>query len=145
MVGHAIESSQPGPVKPDWLWRTADALMLVAFALSVLVQLNDPDPLRWIAIYGLSSVACVFALVGRGHWLFPATVGALAAGWAAAIAPRVVGAVPFLDMFSAFEMANVGIEESREMYGLLIVAIWMGVLALRMVRLSAQSQPPPQD
>jgi hypothetical protein len=117
--------------------------MLAAFALSVAVQLNDPDPLRWIAIYGLSSVACVFGLIGRGHWLFPATVGALAAGWAAAIAPRVVGAVPFADMFGGFEMENVGVEESREMYGLLIIAIWMGVLALRMGRGTARDQPPP--
>jgi hypothetical protein len=44
--------------------------------------------------------------------------------------PRVVGHVPFREMFGAFEMRTVGIEESREMYGLLIIAAWMAVLAL---------------
>lgn len=130
-------------MKPDKLWKTADALMIVAFALSVVVQINDPDPLPWIAIYALALVACVFGLFGRGHRLLPTLVGVTAAGWAATIAPRVVGEVPFLDMFGAFEMENVGIEESREMYGLLIIAIWMGVLALRMGRVRPQDEPPP--
>ncbi len=35
------------------------------------------------------------------------------------------------------EMRTVAIEESREMYGLLIIAAWMGVLALRAWRGSA--------
>ena len=51
--------------------------------------------------------------------------------WAATLAPRVVGRVPFSDMFGAFEMKDVGIEESREMYGLLIIAAWMALIALR--------------
>jgi hypothetical protein len=34
-------------------------------------------------------------------------------------------------MFGAFEMQNVGIEESAEMFGLLIIAAWMAVPAVR--------------
>jgi hypothetical protein len=34
-------------------------------------------------------------------------------------------------MFEEFEMKNIGVEESREMYGLLLVAGWMAVLAHR--------------
>jgi hypothetical protein len=34
-------------------------------------------------------------------------------------------------MFGAFEMESAAIEESREMYGLLLVAGWMAVLTLR--------------
>jgi hypothetical protein len=62
-------------------------------------------------------------------WL-PAVTGLGALGWAATIAPRVLGKVPFGDMFGAFEMKNTGIEESREMYGLLLIAIWMGAVAV---------------
>jgi hypothetical protein len=54
--------------------------------------------------------------------------------WAVTLAPHVVGRVPFGEMFGAFEMKNVGIEESREMYGLVIIAAWMAVLALRAQR-----------
>ncbi|MGH7502895.1 MAG: transmembrane 220 family protein [Longimicrobiales bacterium] len=112
------------------LWTLANAVMLLAFVLSVVVQYNDPDPFLWMALYGLAAVACVLALLRRGHWLFPALLLVLTLGWAAILAPRVLGQVRFLDMFGAFEMKNVGIEESREMYGLLIVAVWMAVLTI---------------
>ncbi|MDQ3996935.1 MAG: hypothetical protein M3303_07940 [Gemmatimonadota bacterium] len=59
------------------------------------------------------------------------TLGAVALAWALTLAPRVVGGVPFREMFGALEMRTVGLEESREMYGLLIIAAWMAVLALR--------------
>lgn len=113
------------------LWRIADIVMLVAFAFSVVVQVNDPDPWMWMAIYGLAAVACLLMLARRGHWLVPALIALWALIWSATIAPRVIGVVPFGDMFGAFEMADTGIEESREMYGLLVIAAWMVVLALR--------------
>jgi transmembrane protein TMEM220 len=105
--------------------------MLVLFTLGAAVQLNDPDPVRWIAVYALAAAACLLSLLRRIHWALPALLCAVALTWAATLAPRVVGRVPFRDMFGAFEMRNVGVEESREMYGLLIIAAWMAVLALR--------------
>jgi hypothetical protein len=79
----------------------------------------------------------VLGLLGRGHWACPAVVGLVAAVWAARIAPRVLSQVPFLAMFDAFEMENAGIEESREMYGLVFIATWMVVLAVRAARAPA--------
>jgi hypothetical protein len=108
----------------------ANGVMSLLFAFAVVVQINDPDPFAWMAIYGLACVACVLALLRRGHWLIPAAAGAAAITWAVTIAPRVLGRVPFLDMFNEFEMRDTGIEESREMYGLLLIAAWMTVLAL---------------
>jgi hypothetical protein len=108
----------------------ANGVMSLLFAFAVVVQINDPDPFAWMAIYGLACIACVLALLRRGHWLVPASVGAVAIIWAVTIAPRVLGRVPFLDMFNEFEMRDVGIEESREMYGLVMIAAWMTVLAL---------------
>jgi len=115
-------------------WRIVDVAMIAAFLFSIVVQLNDPDPLVWVAIYALAGTATLVGLFGRGHWAFPAIVGIVALAWAMSIAPRVVGRVPFLDMFGAFEMANVGIEESREMYGLLLIGAWMAVLTARWAR-----------
>lgn len=113
------------------IWRAADALMLVLFAFGAVLQLNDPDPVRWIAVYALAAVACLLSLLGRLHWAFPVLLCVVSLIWAATLAPTVVGRVPFGDMFGAFEMKNVGIEESREMYGLLIIAAWTAVLAVR--------------
>lgn len=113
------------------IWRAADAFMLLAFLLSMAVQINDPDPLAWIAIYALAAGSCGLSLLGRGRWHYPAVIAVMAAAWAVRIAPRVVGDVPFADMFGAFEMESVAVEEAREMYGLLVIAVWMSVLTLR--------------
>ena len=57
--------------------------------------------------------------------------GLVALAWAATIAPRVIGQVPFLDMFQEFEMKDIGVEESREMYGVILVGGWMSFVAHR--------------
>ena len=111
--------------------------MLLLFTLGAVVQVNDPDPLRWIAVYALAAVACLLSLLRRIHWTLPTVLGTVALAWALTLAPRVVGRVPFGEMFGAFEMRSVGVEESREMYGLLIIAAWMATLALRARRGSA--------
>ena len=109
-------------------WRIADGLFLLLFAFSVVVQVNDPDPFRWIAIYSAAALACL--LGNQLHWTVPVAIGLVALGWAATLAPNVLGRVPFLSMFEEFEMKSLAVEESREMYGLLIVAFWMVVLAI---------------
>ena len=121
-------------MRADWssrAWKVADALFLLMFAFSVVVQVNDPDPLAWMAIYGAGAIACLLSLMGRLPWSFAVITGLIALVWAATIAPRVIGQVPFLDMFAEFEMKDIGVEESREMYGLLIVGGWMAVLGHR--------------
>jgi hypothetical protein len=123
------------------LWRIADGIMLVLFLFSVVVQFNDPDPLRWVGIYGLAAVACAASLARTIRWWLPTVVTSVALVWAATLAPGVIGKVRFLDMFGAFEMKSVAVEEAREMYGLVLVAAWMVVLAVR-ARTSARPTPP---
>ena len=112
-------------------WRILDGIMLVLFTFSVIVQFNDPDPFRWAAMYAAAGVACALSLARRLPWWLPVAIAAVALAWAATLAPRVIGEVRFLDMFGAFEMKSVAIEESREMYGLALIAAWMVVLAVR--------------
>ena len=112
-------------------WKVADAIFLLMFVFSVVVQVNDPDPVSWMAIYGAAAVACLLSLRSRLPWWFAVITGLIALAWAATIAPRVIGHVRFLDMFAEFEMKDIGVEESREMYGLLLIAGWMAVAAHR--------------
>ncbi len=113
------------------IMRAADAVMGLLFLLAVAVQYNDPDPLEWMAIYGAAALACLLAVRGRlSRWL-PAVIGVIALGWAATLAPRVVGQVGPGDLFREVGMATLAIEEAREMLGLLIVAGWMLVLLSR--------------
>lgn len=113
------------------VWRLLDALFALLFALAVIVNLNDPDPLAWVLIYGAAAWTSFLAVLGRPSRALASAVAAVALLWAATIVPRVVGKVPFGDMFGAWEMQNAGIEESREMYGLLLIAFWMALIALR--------------
>lgn len=111
-------------------WIAANIVMLLMFAFSVIVQYNDPDPWKWMPVYGIAAFACALELRGGMRWWIPALIGVACLAWAATIAPHVFGRVPFADMFGAWEMKDVGVEESREMYGLLIVTVWMAVLVL---------------
>ena len=115
-------------------WTAANVVMLLLFVSSALLQLNDPDPFAWTAVYAAAAIICGLELTGRLRAVYPALLALTALAWAATIAPRVLGKVPFRDMFAEFEMHDLGIEESREMYGLVIVAAWMAVLALRKPR-----------
>jgi len=103
-------------------------LMTALFLFSVIVQYNDPDPVRWMMIYGLAGAACVLSIVGRLNWMFPAAVGVVALAWALTLAPNVLGKVAFGELFEAFEMKDERVEVAREFGGLLIVAFWMAVL-----------------
>lgn len=125
------EQRETSGLRESVVWRIADALFFLMFAFSVVVQGNDPDPLAWMAIYGAAAVACLLSLAGRLPWWFAVITGIVALAWAATIAPRVIGQVPFLDMFAEFEMKDIGVEESREMYGLLLIGGWMSVLGHR--------------
>lgn len=110
------------------LWTAANAIMLAMFALSVVVQYNDPDPIAWMAVYGAAAVLCGLELRrSTPPWAVLALgLGALA--WAGYIAFRVHD-VPLGALVAAWEMKDVQIEEAREMYGLAIVGIWMLTIA----------------
>jgi len=123
------------------LWTVANAIMCLAFLLSVIVQFNDPDPLTWVSIYGAAMLVCGFEVRRRVHPLIPAAIALVALIWAATIAPRVIGQVPFGAMFAEFEMKDVGVEESREMYGLVLIALWMIAVASAAWRRRSVVQP----
>lgn len=121
--------------------KIANYFASAVFVFGAIVQLNDPDPLAWMTTYLAAAVACIVHIrAPRFVWLAAALV-LLCIGWALKLAPNVMGHIPFLSMFSAWEMKNVGIEQSREMYGLLIIGLWMSVLTVRSFRLRHSTRP----
>jgi hypothetical protein len=109
-------------------WTLANGIMLVMFLFSAAVQLNDPDPLIWIAIYGAAALVCGMEIRRRTPVWAPVAVALIALVWAASL---YFGArdVPISSLFAEWEMRDVRVEEAREMYGLAIVAVWMIVIA----------------
>jgi len=105
---------------------------LLIFLLCVAVQYNDPDPFRWMAIYGAGAACCALFTVRKLPWYLAAAVGLVALIWAFLILPDVWGrSIPMKEVFSTIHMLSLGVEEVREMGGLLIVAFWMFVLFLK--------------
>jgi Transmembrane family 220, helix len=108
----------------------ANVVMLIAFIFGVVVQFNDPDPARWMMMYGAAALACGFYAAGRKLWIVPAVILTVAFIWAATLAPVALGKVGFGELFEAFEMKDERVEIGREFGGLMIIAAWMSVLTL---------------
>jgi len=109
----------------------ADLIAALLFAVSAAIQLNDPDPAAWIAIY--AAAAIVAALGWR--WL-PGLVAALAVtlaaiGWGASIAIEIDRWVGFDGLVGAMEAEGGPIELTREALGLLIIAGYCAFVAGR--------------
>jgi hypothetical protein len=111
------------------VFRGINGVMAALFLFAVVVQYNDPDPVRWMAIYGAACVVAVSAAIrGRAPRWLAAIVGIVALAWALDWAFGVSSLGLYAHMFDAWEMKSVPIEEAREASGLLIVAVWMTAL-----------------
>ncbi len=94
----------------QWLWLAAAA-----------VQLNDPDPVAWVAVYVAASA--VLYVVGRNpKYHGAAAIFALGTlGWAVQIGPHWIVQVPVEQLLGKVAMATLGVELARESAGLLLV------------------------
>ena len=118
------------------MFRLLNGAMALLFLFGAAVQFNDPDPVAWMAIYVAAATACALAIAGKLRWWLAAGVALVAFVWAATLAPAAFPNVRVAEMFGAWEMANQRIEVGREMYGLLLIAICMSVLAFVQLRRS---------
>lgn len=110
--------------------RAAHVAAAGLFLVAASVQLNDPDPVGWFAIYALAAVASVLAALGKSRLPLSAGVAAAAVVWAALLVPAVAAHPPTLEGLTTWHMIDTRAEESRELIGLLIVAGWMIPLAI---------------
>jgi hypothetical protein len=116
--------------------RAGAGVLALLFLLSALVQLNDPDPLPWMAIYGAAAVVAVWHALRPAPPAWPAwLVASIAAAWAASIVPRIAGRVRFSELWGEVGMKTPAIEEGREATGLAIVALAMIGFAIRGMRM----------
>lgn len=110
-------------------WTIANWVMALVFLFSLVVQFNDPDPIRWMLIYAAALAVTVLEARRRAPWPLAAVVGTIALAAAFVIA-NGLDMVPFADLFAQWEMTGTEVEETREIGGLWIVAGWMLVCAL---------------
>lgn len=114
---------------PSTALRVANAFMVLVFLVAAAVQYNDPNGLIWGAFYGIAAVICALAAAARlATGAFPALVCGVALVGAVVKLFEGAGNVPFLRLFESWKMTSASVEKTRELGGLLIVAVWMGVL-----------------
>lgn len=120
-------STEGAAVLTERFWTLVNGIMLLMFLLSAAVQVNDPDPLVWMAIYGAAAGVCGLEIRRRGSTWAPVALAFIALVWAGSIYYRVHD-VPVSSLFAEWEMRDLRVEEAREMYGLTIICIWMIVI-----------------
>jgi hypothetical protein len=103
--------------------------MAFLFAVSVVVQWNDPDPLFWMALYGAAALLAVLAAIGQAPLVPNLVALALFAALAVAWAPAFFGSRS--EAYTSWEMKAPQDEEPREAGGLLLCTVWSAVLSHR--------------
>ncbi|MEF8795595.1 MAG: transmembrane 220 family protein [Salinivenus sp.] len=101
--------------------------MLLLFAAAAVVQYNDPDPALWMTVYGIGAVCSALYAAGRLPTLLSRSVAALCLlGALYRLTEILFGPITFIDATGQAMMGLV--EETREMLGFFLTAVWTGVL-----------------
>ena len=116
--------------------------MFCALALwAAYLQLNDPDPERWFALYTACAMVALLSALGRGYAPLALAVTGLALAWACAIVPELFGRWTPADLGASMSTARPEVEYGREFGGLAIVAGYCAV-SWRVARRSARNKLP---
>ena len=123
------------------MYRAVNVCGLVLVLYAAAVQLNDPDPVRWIVVYGLTALWCGWA-VARGVVPIRLTLP-----WAILTGCLVLPMLRFAPAEShpmpGFPAWGPLREETvREALGLALCAVWSTGLAAHAARRRALAVPP---
>lgn len=113
-------------------FRLVSWVMAALLFTAAVLQYNDPDPVQWMAIYGVAALlSLVHERMTSGRIAAPAIVLVAALAWAGAIVKAMHGEVAARELFGSMDPNRPQIEQAREVIGLLIVAAWMALLTIR--------------
>jgi transmembrane protein TMEM220 len=119
--------------------KIVNLVLAVMFLLFAFVQINDPDPVVWILIYGAMAVTCVLAAFHHYSKAFKIAMAILMVAYLAYSLVYIPGFMEWLaqpDRSVLFDdiakMQHLYIEEAREFLGLMICVV---VLIVQLVRI----------
>ncbi len=105
-------------------------LFAVAFAVFAFLNLNDPDPIPWVAAYGATAILAALAAFGRAHRVLVGVVGVAMFVWMCTMIPGIVewflGGMP--SIVDEMQATEPHIEVVREFLGLFIAVLALGVM-----------------
>ena len=100
-------------------------LMAGLLFVCVALQYNDPDPIRWMLIYGAGAVTSVLLPIKKPTAALALLVGMVALAWSFYLIHSVWGLIALSDLTSKMSEKGGAVEEGREAGGLLIEGVWM--------------------
>jgi hypothetical protein len=104
------------------IWRALSAVIGLLALWAAYLQLNDPDPARWFAMYSACAGVALVSALGRGNAALAGAVGLIATLWAGAIVPELLGRWTPADLGAKMSSDHPEVEYGRELGGLSIVA-----------------------
>jgi hypothetical protein len=123
-------------MKPVPTWFIAVCwVMAVGFCICVGLQVNDPDPVRWMAIYGGAAITLAALPARKVFAAGTLVIGVISAIWGAYLGHEVKDVLVFSDLWMKMSEKGGAVEVGREAGGLAIVAITLlGASAFRVTR-----------
>jgi hypothetical protein len=113
---------------PTW-FKVACWLMTALLGLCVALQYNDPDPIRWMLIYGAGMIASAALPARKPVAALALLVGLVALAWATYLIQSIWGLVALSDVVNKMSEKGGAVEVEREAGGLLIEGVWLVVAA----------------
>ena len=111
------------------IFTISNYFVALLFIFAAAVQYNDPDSIRWIALYTSAALACIYWLFGSYQRWVCGVVLLICVIWLITIIVDLKTlSLNLADLVSSLEMKNETIEQYREIGGLILIAIWMSIL-----------------
>jgi hypothetical protein len=111
--------------------RIVNFVLATMFLIFAFVQINDPDPVIWILIYGSMAVTCILAAFEFYSKKFLIVLAVIFTAYGLLFVPGVIewlGQPNKSDLFDDIaKMQHPYIEESREFLGLCICIAVLGL------------------
>ena len=100
--------------------------MAVVFIFSASLQLNDPDPALWFAVYAIAAMLAAISGLSRHPLVKPATLclSLLLVMWSLIILLAFEGKINWEMVFQSFAMTDNSVEIIREIGGLWFISLW---------------------
>lgn len=108
-----------------------NTIFLIIYLLCATVQYNDPDALLWASMYLVAAGMCIAQIRNKQQRWLPPLLLVISLLWIGALLPSIIGQVSPKEVFASISMQTKAVEEAREIGGLLLVALWAGVLSFR--------------
>ncbi len=115
---------------PVAIWFKAVSWAMAALLFGcVVLQLNDPDPARWMAIYGAGAIVSILLPVKKPVAALALLIGLISLAWAIYLIHSVWGLIAISDLSNKMSEKGGAVEVGREAGGLVIEGVWLMLAA----------------